>query len=430
MLRDTFFMTKRPTKSLTSATLALVAFVAATSAVRPAQAKLGDGLELGTGGRLKLGLDLNGRYDNSIVGKGDAIGKVEGKFQLNVKNESLFVDFGGGLGWNQYAGLAKNKPSDFSFFGAHAKGEIAINRDRPVGFTITELFSRSDQSSNPIFGLGVIALQNHTKARLAFRPGGGAIDIGVSGAFDAGVYNAQVDAGAVCSADPTACASKISLFNSTTEMGYLDASWRLLPKTGLLFELGGGAQQYASSKVDNQLNVPATPLIATIGFGTLITTRLSFSLKAGYQGILFANGVAAHHDLAGQVEISYHFTDAIFARVGATRASTPVGSNQHYFTDNRIYLDGSIKVLPVLKFDATVTTDIIRFGGLEQRGDTSFGLNVGGDWSATDWLHVVAGVLFSTRSSQVVQPEGVTTPVTAPAGFSRVVANVGIATMF
>jgi hypothetical protein len=417
------------------APLAVVAFLAASAIVRPAYAALGDGIEFGPG-RLKLGIDVTERYDDAagagvVTGNpSDFITLILGKFLVGVKTDSVYVDFGGGVGWNQYSGAFNHATQSLSFVSANAKGEIDINRDRPVGFEISEFLNRSDQTTNPVFGLGVLALADVTRARLHFRPGGGAIEIGVSGEVNAGVYDSLIQAASgttICSTDPRCNPSDIHLFNSTAYKAQIDGTWRFLPKTGLMFEVSYQDWTYAASSVgDGQANVPAQPVVANIGFGTLLTTRLSFTIKVGYEGIFFTNTKLASNvqTFDGQVEISYHFTDNAFARIGAARSYTPVAGDSHDFGDNRIYLDGSVKATQALTFNLTGTVDFIDFATSPVRNDQAYGVNLNAAYAATNWLNVVAGFVFAARNS-TIEGSGNSTY-----SYNRIIANLGLQTFF
>jgi hypothetical protein len=314
--------------------------------------------------------------------------------------------------------------SKLSFVSANAKGEIDINKDRPVGAEITEYLLRSDQSTNPVFGLGVLALIDQTKGRVHFRPGGGAIELGVAAELDAGAYNTLLPTSqsTSCATDPACIAQDIQDFNSLAGKFTFDGSWRFLPKTGLMFEVSYATWSYSETNNVNIGSVPAQPLTANLGFGTLLTSRLSFTIKAGYEGIFFSKSIAPTlNTFDGQAELAYHFTNAVFARVGVSRNYTPVASDYYFYGDNRVYLEGVVKATSYLTFNLTGTVDFIPFGGTANRDDQAYGANLNGDWGATNWLHVVAGILFSARTSNLT---GNTYT------YDRFIANLGVQTFF
>ena len=403
---------------------------------RPASAALGDGLEIGPG-RLHLGVDLNLRYDTAAAAgfsssgsNGDLFLMAGGKFQLDVNSDNVFVNFGGAVDWNQYLGVITNDRV-LSFVSATAKGEVDINKNRPIGLDITEYFGRSDQTTNPVFGLGVIALTDMTKLRLRFRPGGGAIEVGLSGEFDAGVYNAQVPAPAgsavVCANNPSCNPNLASAFDSVQIRGGLDGWWRFLPKTGILFELLAARQIYTTN-ASSIGDLDATTVLANIGFGTLITTRLSFSVKVGYDGLFFAKGNVAYTKVPidGQAEFGYKFTDAIFARVGYQRLFTPVGGADVWYGDDRIYLEMTYRAASYLSFNLGGTADFLAFG--TGRSDQAYGGTLTGDWMAMAWLHITAGIFASDRQS--TGEPGVALSSVSEYTYNRYIFNLGAYALF
>ena len=59
---------------------------------------------------------------------------------------------------------------DLSYLGAGVNGALTLGKTGPVGFGLTENFSRSDHTTNPSLGIGSITNSNDLGARLAFRP--------------------------------------------------------------------------------------------------------------------------------------------------------------------------------------------------------------------------------------------------------------------
>ena len=61
----------------------------------------------------------------------------------------------------------------------------------------------------------------------------------------------------------------------------------------------------------------------------LLTTRVSFAVKGGYDGLFFSGPNAPvglkgpMSDFDAQLELGFHFTDVIFARIGEHSSSRP-----------------------------------------------------------------------------------------------------------
>ena len=245
----------------------------ALAAVRPARAELGDGLEIGSG-RLRLGLDLSLRYDDAAgitppgdPAEGDLILLFGGRFALDIRTDSTYVNFSGALSWNQYLGLDL-ADKGYGFLSANATGEFDFNTNRPFGVDITETLTENDTTPNPVLNLGVLALNDATRIRLRYRPGGGALEFGLSGEFDASQFLTQgpnqyaTGSATSCLAGTSQC---VQAYDYAAIKGLLDGSWRILPKTGILAEIGYGLYDYYNTSPTVQ-NTNANPLIANVGF--------------------------------------------------------------------------------------------------------------------------------------------------------------------
>jgi hypothetical protein len=392
-----------------------VLLVASLAAVRPARAELGDGLEVGPG-RLKLGIDLSLRYDDaagivppSAPPAGDLVLLIGGRFALDIRTDSTYVSFGGSLNWNQYLGL-DTADKGYGFLGATANGEFDFNTNRPVGVDISEALNRNDTTPNPVFGIGVLSLNNTTRARLRIRPGGGALEFGLSGEFDAQQYLPQVTGTGV---------QNVAAYDNIAAKGLLDGSWRVLPKTGILAEVGYGLFDYFNSSPTVQ-NTNVNPLVANIGFGTLLTTRVSFAVKGGYTGLFFAGAKGPTNDFDAQLELGFHFTDAVFARIGGAQLVLPVGGATKYFDDDRAYLELGLKALPNLAFSIIGTFDYDRLG-FNTGNVLLYSVTASGDWSMTHWLHLVANVNYTARATAMD---------TSEFNYNRFIALLGLSALF
>lgn len=418
--------------------MALVAALVVALPV-PAAAKLGDGLKVGPG-RLRLGIDAEGRYDSMVgagsfgilgggdssANPGDGVGKLRGNLNLDVPGQNYKLTLTGGVDWNQYFGLFVNT-SALSFLGANGAFGLNVNPNGAVGFELTDGFSRSDRTTNPIFGLGVISLSNNLRGRLRLKPGGGALEGGLSFDYIADRFTPQASladdsgatgVGACPGNDPTCDPTKARVYNADTLRFGIDGKWRLLPKTGITFESTFALRSYPNAD-PSVTNVPATPLRALLGFGTLLTTRLSFNVKAGYQGMFFSDtAVAALHTWLAQGELGYRLTETLQLRGGYVRSFDPVGGQLIYFGNNRIFGDFRAQ-FSRLVLAAGASFDVISFGGV-LRQDVAFAVNGRADYNVTDWMRVGGGLAFNTRSSS----SGAVLP------YSRWEASFGVGTLF
>lgn len=385
--------------------------VAAVLAWAPAaHAKVGDGFKVGPG-RIRLGLELNGRYDSmavaglvgangggNVASPGDGIGLLRGGFQLDVPWQNVKLNLSGGLDWNNYLSAFADTHA-FSFLGANLVGAAAFNPGGAFGVDVAETFNRSDRTNNPLFAVGVLGLSSATKVRAWGKPGGGAIE--VAGSYELGVdaYSPQVSAGTsdlykACPEDPQCNPLLAAAFNSLLNRVGIDAKWRLLPKTGLTFEANYGWKSYlyGSSLAGTQA---ASPIRAVLGFGTLLSTRFTFALRAGYGGIVFAGAAPTRHDVIGQAEVGYRVTETLAARVGFLRSDEPVAGASLYYADNRLYADFRGQFNRVVA-SAIASVDFVSYGGTA-RFDTNFGAGVTADYNINDWLRLTSRLAMTTR---------------------------------
>src|SRR5262249_5136193 len=142
----------------------------------------GPGVALSDEARMHFFLETELRYD-SLAGQG-GIGSPTGPtiepadlilhIRPGVKadeqgtacafNGTSNIDYVAYTGW-----LAPTH--DLSYLGATAQLGLDIAKTGPVGFSVSEAFSRTDHTTNPSLGIGSITDANDLGARLAFRPG-------------------------------------------------------------------------------------------------------------------------------------------------------------------------------------------------------------------------------------------------------------------
>lgn len=403
-----------------------------------ASARPGDGIKMGPG-RLKLGVEMETRYDSQAgtgvyttsQNPGDLLWVSRAVLQLDAKGQTTTVNLAGGLDWNQYLGLVARGTRGLSFLGANLAGGVHVNPAGRVGLDLTTSLQRSDRVTNPVFGLGVLGLTNENKARVRFRPGGGAIELGASYQFSADIYARQALPGdpsapsGLCSTDPSCNPDLAAAYNTLGHRVGVDAKWRFLPKTGLTLEADYGRNDYTWGTEFLDGNTGARPIRALAGFGTLLTTRLSFAVRGGYQGMMFAGDrLPMVHSWLGQAELGYRLTETFQLRGGFDRSFTPVGGDQVYFVDNRGY--GELKAqFSRLVLTARASVDLIGYGNGSTRSDLAFSGQVRADLHATNWLRFMLGAGASTRGVS-----GVAQPADSAYDYARWELIAGLGTLF
>lgn len=432
----------------------LVAFALAAGVfalAAPAEAKLGDGIKMGPG-RLRLGLELDARFD-SMAGLGpypdargrlvrdpsDLIARARGVLRYDARpgaegsgvRASVFASGD----WNQYLGLIAETQA-LSFPGAHVDVLVITNPGGEFSFETAVGFDRSDRLRHPAIATGALSNAGSLKLHPRWRPGGGALELGASYSFEAeGLQPFGTVPSATGGAIENSPAAVSALSSLTNRVG-IDAKWRFLPKTGLTLDADFGQRNYwfPTTAAGQPLgSIPGQPIRATLGFGTLLTTKFFFNLRLGYGGILFperAPGnveVPALHDVIGQAELGVRVTETFQVRGGFVRSNEPIALDVYYSTSNRAYLDFQAQFSRLVT-TAGVSLDFLGFGGrAERRTDQAVSGAIRADYNTLEWLRIFAAASANLRASQ-----GVSTSASVPSAynFGRFDFTAGVATLF
>lgn len=413
---------------------ALPALLLSLLLASPAQARLGEGLRVGESGRLNLGIELDGRYDTmvgfgffsggAIRNPGDAIARARGTLSLNAPGPRSNLKLEGQLDWNQYLGLVVDTRV-LSYFGANLQASAVFNSDGPLAFELSESFVRSDRTLAPVFGLGVISIHNAAKARVRFRPGGGALELGGSYELLADIFTPQASASrgssGICTGIDECNPDLASAFNALTHRFGVDGRWKLLPLTALLLNVDTGLRQYPSGS-SAVPNVNAVPLRALVGFGTLFSTRLSFTVRGGYNALFFSQADRDPlHTWVALGELGYRFSDSVQARAGYQRGVEPVGGRAIYFASDRGLLELTARFSRLL-LTASGAADQVVFGGFDRR-DVNLNASARADYHFTEWLRLSLAGAMNWRIASG-------SPSTGAFSYSREEISLGLATLF
>jgi len=414
----------------------------------PAAAKLGDGIKVGPG-RLKLGVDADLRFDsNAGFGFGLPAATpspalvVRGRpaFQLEVPGEDWVARARGGVDWNQYVSLGSAANlAPLSFLGVNVGADASVAQKGAVGVDLSASFVRSDRLALAAIATGGLSNAGDLRGRVRFRPGGGdngsALEFGAwyNLGFDLFSPQATGTYAGTCS-NPACDPNQISGFSWLANRVGVDAKYRPFPKTGFALEIDSGLRNHPYFANNPVPNVDAIPLRATLGFGTLLTTRFFFSVKAGYNGAFFTGAnvtrlkSAAEHAFAAQVEGGLRFAEAVEGRLGFLRNMDPTSGDYGSFTTNRGYFDfrGQFAKLTAA---AGISADFVAFGlratdtATSQRNDVILALQAGLEYQVVDWMRIVGGVRFGLRQTSE-------TALQLSGNFMRLDANLGVSTLF
>jgi hypothetical protein len=194
-------------------------------------------------------------------------------------------------------------------------------------------------------------------------------------------------------------------------------SWRFLPKTALLAEVG-----WTSLSYDEQLDVAVTgaggqsasvranrdaqPFFVLAGVKGLVTRRLSTTLKAGYKNTFNAEG-SSFSSVIATAEILYAIEPALRASLGYNRDGRDTAF-ANYYTLNQVYGGVDFYFLGRWSVGGRVGFDHYAFsddaGGVDRQGDTRTDPvlrgNVYAGFNPRDWMTVKLDVASQQNMSE------------------------------
>jgi hypothetical protein len=369
-------------------------------------------------GRLRLGLELGGKWDSMAVAgltgnlgggttsnPGDGIGLLRGRLSLDTEGPRARLKLAGNVDWNRYLGLVANTTA-FSFIGAQLEGLLDWTTGAHAGVTVGETLRRSDRMANPLFTVGVIGLSNAARARGWWRPGGGALEFGGGLESVLDIFGPQVTPGGSdryrdCGENPLCNPLLAAAYDAHLTRAFVDAKWRVFPKSGFTAEASYGRRTYLYGSY-----IPDTavlrPVRALAGFGTLLSTRTSFAVKGGYGGLAFENGRPMIHDWLAQAEAGYQLNETFSLRGGWVRSNEPVAGANLYYRNARSYVEGSARFARVT-LTAQGANDLVSYGG-SPRQDRNLSANGNAEWRTADWFTLALRGSVTARDISGVSP--------------------------
>ncbi|MFZ5470768.1 MAG: hypothetical protein ACOZIN_15160 [Myxococcota bacterium] len=379
--------------------------VALASSPASAQTAGPNGIKVGEG-RLHPFVELEWRYDSAAGFYGPP--PVPGGFpvlapewllyarpglRLELSTPSTTFNLSGAAEYVWYTGLVNESSSGASRFQGYGDLSAQFNKDGTVGFDLADRFTRSDQTTNPVAGIGVLSLYNEARVGVPIRPGGGALEISPSAAWGLELFEPisplatpQCTPGDI-SCDPAALAAmNYNNFNFA-----LAARWRFLPKTAVNVNATFDTRTFTGSS-----NLPVQLLKAVAGLSGLISAKVAVVANAGYAHDFVVSSGA--RTAIGHLEIAYLLSDTTNIKGGYLRTLEPVpvfGT----FGDDRVYLDARALLGGRLTLHAYAGFDYLSFYGNSGRNDTLLTLNVGPDYQFTPWLIGALGYVLSYRDS-------------------------------
>jgi hypothetical protein len=346
------------------------------------------------------------------------------------------IDFRGGLSATLFHYFADGAPKRSTDFGTDVNLQFTLAPNRPVSFSLIEIFSRwfqpfADPANEPSIAFDPERdkpLSNFARysevigAHLDGRTSGGLLTAGLGYRlayqwFEDDVYATN---------------------NNLVHTVDLKGAWAFLPKSVLFYD-GMYMRQTYPNRGPTESDPTRLPLTnndqvsARIGFNGAITSRISATLAVGY-AVGFFNGTG-YDGLTLNAEGRWLPTPISELGLGYERAfsSAYLGN---YVMRNQVYLRLRHFFGGAIVVGSKLAVEFLDFGAdplqsPEARSDIRYSADVNGEYRFTDWLAVTAQAQalidstdFVTRA-EVETPEG-TRIAEDPAEFKRFELWIGL----
>lgn len=339
-----------------------VGVAAALAAAAPVARAAGDlGFKIGEAGRLHLKLELDGQYDSNVFYSqgGDPVGgflvDVIPGFQLQVAGNTASLELEGNLDVKQYL---TEEAKDLSRVFGNASLGASVGREGAVGVEVTDTFAHSDQTPSLSVAQAVISNHNDLRVAVPIRPGGGALDLTLSGQWVKETFEEYVTAGACDPAvNPTCDPSTIAGYGYNQYGGKAEIRWRFLPRTALVLD----GDYFQRTPDDETLSLPVRGLRIYGGLAGLVTSRLAVTLKAGW-GTAFDSPGFDYSTWLANAEVQYVTQGPVGAKLGYLHDFRADPGNEYSVYElSRVYAEGKMLLAGKLTVRATLSWDALDY---------------------------------------------------------------------
>jgi hypothetical protein len=397
-----------------------------------------DGIKIGEG-RLHPYLNLDGKWDSfaSVSTSGSALSDflfdIDPGLKLHIPSHLLSFGLDGDVDEVLYATYTVLDRTLIN-------GDLALDffNQGVVGLNLTDRFTRQNNATVSVLPFAVLSDLNVAAAELPIRPGGGAMVFTPSYSFTyqhfEGFSVGKLAASACPKDSPYCDPSLANELDYIEQRAGLDAVWKFLPKTAALLNAEFLNIAYLNG-ANNTGNAPLNLFDVTLGLSGLITTHFEVVARAGYaQTFLTAADVKSDgelakageaHDVIGQLELGYLFSETGSIRLGFTRVLQPVPTALAYYEDNRPYFQ--VRLLfgrLTLHLDASLDIDTFA-SNIEETGnrtDLLLHVDVGPEVEIFRWFRAAVGYdltsLGSDDSGAFTDYTGVT-PLVGSGGYTN-----------
>ncbi len=348
----------------------------------PALAAADDGIRVGEG-RLHPYLEVEGRYDSNVLLTSapiaDVVLHLRPGFTFGAAGPMLVVGLDASVDWAKYLGASSSTTSLSQLF-ADAALKLGVNRGGQVGLEFSDAFHRTDLT--PSFSVGhVVTNYNDLKLEVPFRPGGGALDLGINGEW------------IMESFEPFSGGSLANIgYNQLS--GGASGRWKFLPRTAGVLE----ASYFVRQPNDTSVSVQVKGLKAMTGLAGLVTTRIAATLKAGY-GDTFGSAGPDYRTWLANAELQYLGEGTVGLKLGYVHDySSDPGSIYALYGIHRVYLDGKMLLEGRLALTGQAELDDIEYA-IAPVSAQVIRLSPGLDYQVVRWVSVGVGYALTYRTS-------------------------------
>ena len=329
-----------------------------------------------------VGLSEQGTSTGGVPdGTGDLILHIRPGLELEVPSDTIQLGARFLLDYNAYTGMTEAWTSDLSRTAASFDLNALINPKGKVQVGLDERFARSDKITNLELGALTLSNRNDAGINVSILPGNGNLLIR-PGYVNTYEHFEPRDG----NPDPNVANHDYWQHNLGLNLGY-----KVLPESALVLDTSLAIRNYErtpSQQYDTQ------NLRVLGGFVGLVAPRISLLAKAGYGQQLDSAG---YDGFLAHAELGYLYSAQTQVRLGYVRSFEPSPSAGLYYTDDRVYLDGSTRLGQKLRLNAGLSYDQINFPELSSRGtEDQIGFHIGPDWEFNSFL--TAGISYALTS--------------------------------
>lgn len=369
-----------PTKSIAPVV------VAAVVAAFPLQAAAeGPGLLVGES-RLHLGLAVEGGYDNNVTfsspAVADAVLHIKPMLKMDVPSEKVAFNLALTGDVTRYLSVSEDT-SSYSTVQGTASTSAVFNPKGRFNFSLRDDFTRS---SEPRYDIAGTFARTHNSAGAAFdfRPGGGALSVGLGYSFVFDFFDEGTG---------------LSGGDSYSHQPSFDVRWKFFPKTSFVLSASGDLKRYPNTQETlgvTYQNTDMNAIRATVGLVGLVTPKLSVTLRAGYGNTMAVESASGDFASAiGMAELGYDMTLQTRFSLGYSRDFQPallfgyVGVDKFYASARQgLFGRLSLQLNGAVALQAYGTPAVGQNLPAGNRNDVVITVGAGADYEILSWLSV------------------------------------------